>query len=258
MIRRPPRSTLFPYTTLFRSIIDSMPAGGTPSALPSGLKATVPPCSALTPVTDGRGRFRNVLIGQVLALSFNVRLDYPELGDLRLCQTFVTKRALPGPDGLHGTNDDLIDWTDLGQEFLIPSSVLSALTNLGLSQTVNGLLELANLALAGQNTGGASIPDINTAVSAINEGFDECRFLISCNGVVVHLNAPNGGWKNGLDQRSIERGRPADFAAFVNSFNLFGSITNARYPFGWEVGVVAGFEAEPVYSFRDWLLPSLR
>src|SRR2546430_12923444 len=28
MIRRPPRSTLFPYTTLFRSV----PAGGTPAA----------------------------------------------------------------------------------------------------------------------------------------------------------------------------------------------------------------------------------
>src|SRR3712207_7204192 len=31
MIRRPPRSTLFPYTTLFRSIVDS--AGNMPSLL---------------------------------------------------------------------------------------------------------------------------------------------------------------------------------------------------------------------------------
>src|SRR5438874_5340299 len=28
MIRRPPRSTLFPYTTLFRSFLGSFPAGG--------------------------------------------------------------------------------------------------------------------------------------------------------------------------------------------------------------------------------------
>src|SRR5256885_2971265 len=27
MIRRPPRSTLFPYTTLFRSLLRSMPSG---------------------------------------------------------------------------------------------------------------------------------------------------------------------------------------------------------------------------------------
>src|SRR2546427_9997102 len=29
MIRRPPRSTLFPYTTLFRSVVTSVPAGST-------------------------------------------------------------------------------------------------------------------------------------------------------------------------------------------------------------------------------------
>src|SRR5256885_15360247 len=28
MIRRPPRSTLFPYTTLFRSPVEVLPAGG--------------------------------------------------------------------------------------------------------------------------------------------------------------------------------------------------------------------------------------
>src|SRR3989454_4279452 len=28
MIRRPPRSTLFPYTTLFRSLVSSLAAGG--------------------------------------------------------------------------------------------------------------------------------------------------------------------------------------------------------------------------------------
>src|SRR2546425_2539803 len=38
MIRRPPRSTLFPYTTLFRS----------------------PPCCGARPTTDDRGRARSV------------------------------------------------------------------------------------------------------------------------------------------------------------------------------------------------------
>src|SRR3989442_7704483 len=41
MIRRPPRSTLFPYTTLFRSVIASpegkgRAVGGAPSLLPAG------------------------------------------------------------------------------------------------------------------------------------------------------------------------------------------------------------------------------
>src|SRR5437773_3670569 len=39
MIRRPPRSTLFPYTTLFRSVdrIARQPLGGRPRALRHGL-----------------------------------------------------------------------------------------------------------------------------------------------------------------------------------------------------------------------------
>src|SRR6266498_5907052 len=32
MIRRPPRSTLFPYTTLFRSTLNAQPAFGKPTA----------------------------------------------------------------------------------------------------------------------------------------------------------------------------------------------------------------------------------
>jgi hypothetical protein len=184
-------------TSTVNCIFNTMPAGGPPSALPSGLNASVPPCSALTPATGGKGRFRNVLIGQVLALSFNVRLDTHGLGSWTLCRTFTTKRALPGQDGLLGTGDDVIDPSDPGQTFTIPSSVLPALTSLSLSHTVNGLLELANRGLAGLPTGGASLSDINAAVSAINEGFDECRFLISCttNGV-VNLNAPNSAPNN--------------------------------------------------------------
>src|SRR3712207_8871052 len=41
MIRRPPRSTLFPYTTLFRSTVFSLPETMRP--------ASAPPCPALSP-----------------------------------------------------------------------------------------------------------------------------------------------------------------------------------------------------------------
>src|SRR3712207_8354768 len=43
MIRRPPRSTLFPYTTLFRSFTRLAPASGTPKA---STARSVPRCSA--------------------------------------------------------------------------------------------------------------------------------------------------------------------------------------------------------------------
>jgi hypothetical protein len=241
-------------------IIGTMPAGGTASAFPSGLNVSIPPsaCGALAPVIGSTGKFRNVLIGQTLALSLNVRLDMNGLGSRTLCSTFVTKRALPGPDKLLGTNDDVIDPADPGQTFTIPASVFTALTNLSLPHTVNGLLELANRALANQPTGGASFSNINAAVDAINRGFDECRFLISCGNGVANLGLPNGVWPNSFDPRYEERGGPADFAAFVNSLDSFSSITNTQYPLGQGAGVPAGSEAEMAYSFRDWLPPLLR
>src|SRR3712207_8928666 len=41
MIRRPPRSTLFPYTTLFRSTAATPTATASPPAIPSGPGASV-------------------------------------------------------------------------------------------------------------------------------------------------------------------------------------------------------------------------
>src|SRR3712207_8738811 len=43
MIRRPPRSTLFPYTTLFRSIVPTIPG-------PIGFGGTVPPAPTPNPI----------------------------------------------------------------------------------------------------------------------------------------------------------------------------------------------------------------
>jgi hypothetical protein len=58
--------------------------------------------------------------------------------------------------------------------------VITALANLGLSNDVAGLFELANRALAAQATGGASLAQINQAVESIIRGFDKCRFLVPC------------------------------------------------------------------------------
>src|SRR3712207_8843298 len=46
MIRRPPRSTLFPYTTLFRSRSARAPAGGSPRRARGGTPAAAPGTSA--------------------------------------------------------------------------------------------------------------------------------------------------------------------------------------------------------------------
>src|SRR5439155_13166226 len=100
-----------------------------------------------------------------------------------LTPAFCTAGVFPGPDGLRGTTDDVLAVPGDFQMFIIPSSVLSALTDAGLginNSTVQGLLELANRALAGQPTAAASLADINAAVDAINRGFDNCRVLVDC------------------------------------------------------------------------------
>jgi len=59
-------------------------------------------------------------------------------------------------------------------------SVFNALDSLGLYADVSGLLELANRALAGWPTYDATLSQINNAVDAINEAFDECRIVTYC------------------------------------------------------------------------------
>jgi hypothetical protein len=171
-------------------IIQRLPAGTTPKALPEGLgDATLNPTTCqttggLTLPMDQYKRFQNVLLGQTIALSLNVRVD-TDLPGIPLSETFCTQAALAGPDGLFNTFDDVVDPNAPVLQFSIPSSVITALANLGLPNTVAGLLELANWALAGLNTDVASIPDVNMAVDAINRGFDRCRFLVPCTSAAV-------------------------------------------------------------------------
>jgi hypothetical protein len=177
-------------------LIETLPAGSEPTTLPSGDGVFESGCNTSTGIpTDSGGKWANVLLGQVISLSFNLRLNLPlmDLGSRELCTTFITQAALPGPDGILGTEDDVPDPNDPGQTFTIEQSVIDALGNLGLPTTVSGLLTLANGALGGAaDLGGATIGDINKAVDAINRGFDECRFLILCDGAPLLLTGSAG------------------------------------------------------------------
>jgi hypothetical protein len=141
-----------------------LPAGSTSSKLPSGNNTMqASNCQSIPnalPVKNGK--WQNVLLGQTVALSLNVRFD-PNLADFKLVPSFCTQ----GSSGVI-------------MRFTILSPVFKALDELKLPHTVGGLLELANLALAGQPTGDANLTSINNAVDAINRGFDECRTLASC------------------------------------------------------------------------------
>jgi hypothetical protein len=86
------------------------------------------------------------------------------------------------------------------------------------------LIELANRALAGQPTGGASLTDINTAVDNFNEAFDECQFVVYCGpvrpGVVPGLAGAN-------DHSTPDALIPVDFflnQSYPNPFNASATI----------------------------------
>jgi hypothetical protein len=101
-------------------------------------------CQTSTPLPlQGNGQWQSTLLGQTVTLTLNTRLD-PNLAGLILPGSCVAIRG----------------------------NVLTALTTCGYTQTVGGLLSLANKGLAGQPTCGASLSDITTALDAINNKFD--------------------------------------------------------------------------------------
>jgi hypothetical protein len=120
------------------------------------------------PLIDGGERFDNVFLGQTIALSLNVRLD-------DTLPTFVLPEGPFCTEPLPPAGEAAVVET-----FEIPTEVLDALQTLGLPNTVGGLLQLANLALAGEPTAGASLSQINWAVSVINQAFDGCRVVVGC------------------------------------------------------------------------------
>lgn len=141
-------------------IIDRLPAGGTPATLPAfgDQVLSLRQCQTAIPLpTNANGTFKNVLLGQTITLSLNLRLS-PNLAGIPLCPQMVTSRGVA----------------------LIPLSVLSSMYSLGYGHSIDGLLQFANRALAGESTGIASLADINAAVDAINVGFDECATLLGC------------------------------------------------------------------------------
>jgi len=228
-------------------IVARLPAGTTPKTLPAIGNATVNhnTCQTPTPIpVDANGKYENVLLGQTITLTLNTRLS-PWMPLFPLTHKFCTQDALPGPDGLLGTADDVLDASDTPKTYTIPTGVLTALDNLGLPRLVAGLLELSNRALAGHATGGATLSQINDAATAINEGFDGCRFIVACDPKVI---ATGDGIK--LDNTSgasmTLSSAPTKFEVSQNAPNPFNPVTTIRFALpqasNWNVSVfdVAG------------------
>ena len=160
VLGKPGRSLTIPVgAASAQCIIDRLPAGGRAAALPAFgdkvLDTSV--CNSVPPMPLRNGRFRNVLVGQTVALALNLRLD-STLGSLVICTQMTTT---------NGT-------------YAIEQAVIDSMVTYGGGHSVTNLLNLANIALSGGNTGGLSAPRICAAVDAINQGFDDCATLLGC------------------------------------------------------------------------------
>jgi hypothetical protein len=126
------------------------------------------------------GRIRNNLYTQVVTLSLNTRLD-PGLPDLPLCETIIMIGTLPGPDGIHGTDDDIPNNDDV-RIVHIPLSIFAALNAMSLPHTAGGLLTLANTVLADALPADVEVSpgDVTGAVGSVNDLVDNCALTIHC------------------------------------------------------------------------------
>jgi hypothetical protein len=167
------------------------------------------------------GRLRNTLLAQTITLALNTRFD-EGLPGFELCRFITTSEAEPGFDGCLGSDDDV---ENIGSLMTVEISA-EVLAYLGDNRTVADLLVLANRALAGYPLIGVTFDQIASAVGAINEGFDECRFLAVCdaNDPTVDPSDPQDRTDRG-DFTTADQG--AGFGAGLPArFGLFPALPN--------------------------------
>ena len=182
-----------------RCVLELLPARGTPSPLPDGEQLVGPTsCDTVEP-TESDGRLRNSLLGEMLTLALNVKLQDEKLLTAPLCAALATQPADPGSAGLYGDSDDrphpgadgvrgpncavdsvLCPDDDPVRVHSIHAAVLHALDESGLPRTGSGLLQLGDLALSGHSVRGVSLEAVQSAISAFNAAYAECRFLVGC------------------------------------------------------------------------------
>jgi len=115
------------------------------------------------------GKIKNNLLSQTMTLYFNLHAD-GLLGNHQLEENFYTAATVEC-----GSEEYLENTV---QMFKIPGNVISYL-DANNSNTIQGLFNLANDALGGNNIGSLSYSNITEAVDVINNAFDECRVLVS-------------------------------------------------------------------------------
>ena len=180
----------------------SMPGASTPRELFASCtvdNVPLPACwtagtNTLTTYINKQGKINNVLLSQTIALGLNMRLSGGLSSFVLQAGTFATAAR----DGDCGStiakvrtcvyDPILLQWVVTNEYTFktITESVINALNCKQYPLTVAGLYQLANDALGNAEVSaeigkecGATLSDINNAVAAINEGFDNCRIFKS-------------------------------------------------------------------------------
>jgi hypothetical protein len=192
-----------PSTTTAAALLNaSMPGASTARELFGSCtvdNVPLPACwtagtNTLATYINKQGKINNVLLSQTIALGLNMRLSGGLSAFVLQAGTFATAAR----DGDCGSSiakvrtcvydPILLQWVVTNEYTFktITQSVIDALNCKQYPLTVAGLYQLANDALGNAEASaeigkecGASLSDINNAVAAINEGFDNCRIFVS-------------------------------------------------------------------------------
>ena len=183
------------------------PANGNVAALPVG---NVTCATATGPNYLAGPNFKNKLLTQTIALTLNVRLQ-PALGNLQLTGPYIiTYAATACSSGVAVPNTQA--------SFAIPPSVL---TCLGINNTVNNLITLANQTLGNASSCSATLQNIHDAVKAVNLAFDHCRILARFSA--TPLNGNNGAREDEGSEDDI------NLSMLYSYPNPFSDYTNVEF-----------------------------